>query len=295
MLALASYDAEIPRTSKRTSPRHPLATRTALALLAVAALLLAGCGSDSDGAAGTSSTTAAEGAETTAADLSGEITVSAAASLTESFTVLGQAFEAANPDTTVTFTFDSSATLAGQILEGAPVDVYASADEANTTKLTDEELVAGSPTPFARNELVIVTKPGNPEGIEDLADLVDSGVISLCGEEVPCGKFATQVLEHAEVTIDEGDVTRGQNVKASLTAVTEGDAVAGIVYATDAEAAGDAVDTVIIPADDNAIATYPVSVLREASNAEVAEAFRDFVVSAEGLAILEEYGFLSPA
>lgn len=266
------------------------------ALLTVLALFVVSCGSS--GSAGDTSgdpiaTTAAGGAP--ASDLSGEITVSAAASLTEAYTRIGEDFEAANPVTKVTFTFDSSGTLSEQILSGAPSDVFASADESNMAELTDDDLVAGKPIVFARNQLAIVTKPGNPEGIESLADLVDTGVVSLCGEDVPCGAFAAQVLDGVGLEIPESSVTRGQNVKATLTAVTEGDAVAAIVYVTDAAAAGDQVETITIPKDQNAIAVYPVGVLKGAGNAEVARAFADYVVSDEGQAVLKGFGFLPPS
>src|SRR5690606_4256803 len=102
--------------------------------------------------------------------LGGAITVSAAASLTEAFTEIGEAFEQRCDGTEVTFTFDSSATLSRQVLEGAPADVFASADEADVAELVDEGLVAGEPAVFARNQLVIVTKPGNPERIGSLTD-----------------------------------------------------------------------------------------------------------------------------
>lgn len=247
-----------------------------LVVLVSLVAVLGACGGDDD-------------AETT------EITVSAAASLTDAFTEIGEDFEAANPDTTVTFTFDSSGTLSDQILEGAPVDVFASADETNMEELTAEDLVAGEPTAFATNELVIVTKPGNPEGIETLDDLVDAGVVALCAEDAPCGRFAAEVLDGAGVSIPEESVTRGQNVRATLTAVTEGDAVAGIVYVTDAESAGDAVEAVEIPDDQNAVAVYPIGVLAEAAEPEVAEAFAAYVASGEGQAVLDEYGFLPAA
>ncbi|MBA3282404.1 MAG: molybdate ABC transporter substrate-binding protein [Acidimicrobiia bacterium] len=257
--------------------------------------LVVSCGSDGDdGSTSDGSTTSASGAGA-ASELSGEITVAAAASLTEAYTKIGADFEAANPDTKVTFTFDSSGTLSEQIVRGAPVDVFASADEANMTKLVDQDLVDGEPTLFARNELAIVAEPGNPEGIETLADLADVGIVSLCGEDVPCGKFANQVLSEAGVEISESSVTRGQNVKATLTAVTEGDAVAGIVYVTDAQSAADQVETITIPRDENAIAVYPVGVLREAGNAEVAQAFADYVASDDGQVVLKSFGFLPPS
>ena len=242
----------------------------ALAVFAVLALLLAACGSDGSDGADTSPSTTADG-ETAAP--SGSITVSAAASLTEAFTAIGEDFEAANPDTEIEFNFDSSTTLATQIVEGAPADVFASADQKNMDELVAAEEIDGEPDNFATNDMVIVTKPGNPEGIDDLADLADAGVVSLCGEDVPCGRFAAEVLDNAGVSIDEGSVTRGQNVKATLTALTDGDAVAAIVYATDAVAAGDAVDVVDIPDDVNAVASYPIAVVDGADNAELAQAF----------------------
>lgn len=277
----------------------PRPIRLLLAVLAVLSLAGTACGSDDGGDTSSGSTpapgsTAPAGSDGPAEALSGEITVSAAASLTDAFTQIGEDFETAHPGTTVTFTFDSSGTLSEQILSGAPVDVFASADESNMAKLTDEDLVAGEPTVFARNELVIVTKPGNPAGIQTLADLADAGVVALCSEEAPCGRFAGEVLERAGVEIPEGSVTRGQNVRATLTAVSEGDAVAGIVYVTDAEAAGDAVEAVTIPTAQNAIAVYPIGVLDGAGNAEVAAAFAAYVASDDGAMVLKEHGFLSP-
>ena len=260
--------------------------RSWAALLAVSALLVAGCGS-SAGSTTKATTTTAQG-------LKGEITVSAASSLTEAFDKLGADFHAAHPNATVRATYDSSTILSSQIIEGAPADLFASADETNMAALTGKHLVAGKPEDFARNELVIVTKPGNPEGITTLADLAGVGVVSLCGADVPCGKFAEQALDKANVAVDEGSITRGQNAKATLTAVTEGDAVAGIVYVTDARAAGAKVDAVPIPADLNVIATYPIAVLKGTSDAPVAQAFEDYVLSPAGQATLQEFGFLAP-
>jgi molybdate transport system substrate-binding protein len=260
----------------RRNPTGPLA------LFAVSMLLAAGCGSD-----GSPSTTSASALE-------GTIIVSAAASLRDAFDRIGDDFSAANPDVGMTFSFDSSSTLSTQIIEGAPADVYASADEANMTRLTDERLITGDPAVFARNELVIVTVPGNPEAIATLADLADVGVVALCGEDVPCGRYAGDALRNAGVRIDESSVTRGQNVTATLTAVAQGDAAAGIVYATDAVAAGDTVEAVPIPADANVIATYPIGALGASGDPEVAEAFVAHVLGEEGQAVLAEFGFLPP-
>ncbi len=273
-----------------------------LALLVLVVAVLTGCGSDSDDSATT--TTAVEATTTTAAEsttttpsLEGKITVSAAASLRDAFTAIAADVNETNPDLEIEFNFDSSSTLATQIIEGAPADVFASADEKNMTKLAEADKVDGESTIFARNELVIVTKPGNPAGIESLADLTTAtqdGVISLCGEDVPCGRYAAEALTAAGVTIPETSVTRGQNVTATLTALTEGDAVAAIVYATDALAAGDTVTTIKIPAEHNVIASYPIAAVSGSEQAELANAFVEAVLSEAGQKILETYGFLPP-
>lgn len=257
-------------------------TRSLVALCAAVGLAATGCGRNGD-----------DGGSTAA--LKGTVTVSAAASLTAAFDDAVEQFEDDNPDIDVKVTYDSSSTLAGQIVEdGAPVDVFASADEANMAKLADADLLDTTPTVFARNQLVIITKPGNPESITSVEDLAGVGTISLCGAEVPCGKFAAEVFDAAGVTIDEDQVTRGQNATATLTAVTEGDAVAGIVYVTDELGAGDEADTVPIPDENNVVATYPIAVLKAAPKPDAAQAFVDFVVGDEGQAILEERGFLAP-
>ena len=224
---------------------------------------------------------------------SGRITIAAATSLTASFKTIGDDFTKANPGVEVTFTFDSSSTLAKQIQDGSPADGFASADEANMKKLTDAGLIAGSPKVFARNKLTIVVKKGNPKGVKTLADLTTAGTISLCGADVPCGKYADQILKTANVTIPTDKITRGQNVKATLTAVAEGDADAGIVYVTDVT--GDKVERVTIPDAQNAIATYPIGVVKASSNQATMEAFIAYLTGSGGHATLAAAGFLPPA
>lgn len=261
--------------------------RVTLAVLIVVAMLLAACGNDGASSGSTSGQADDEPG--------GTITVSAAASLTEAFGDIGADFEAAHPGTTVTFNFDSSGALAEQIRKGAPADVFASANEEKMTGLEGEQKLDGAADTFARNRLAIVTKPGNPEGIEELADLASAGVVSLCSEDAPCGSFATEVLDRADVEIPADAVTRGQNVKATLTALTEGDAVAAMVYVTDATTVGDQVTTVDTPDADNAIASYPIAVVADAPNPDLARSFTDYVASKEGQDVLGTHGFLSPA
>jgi molybdate transport system substrate-binding protein len=252
-------------------------------------MVLVGCGSSSGSSAGKPTTTTIGAPKVT-----GTITVSAAASLTEAFGRIGTDFHTANPGATVTFNFGSSGTLTTQISQGAPADVFAPADPTDIQTLNDDHLVDDRATVFALNRLEIVTKPGNPKKIKTVADLATAGIVSLCGETVPCGKYATQILTGAGVTIPTGRITRGQDVKATLAAVTAGDADAAIVYVTDAKTAGSAVTAVPIPETQNAIATYPIAVLKRATDPVAARAFARYVLSPRAQATLKSYGFLPP-
>jgi molybdate transport system substrate-binding protein len=222
----------------------------------------------------------------------GAITVSAATSLTEAFTEIGERFEKTFKGTDVTFNFDASSALLLQIQGGAPVDVFASADEANMDKLVDGGQVTAEPVVFARNLLEIAVKPGNPEDVAGLADLADVGIVALCAAEVPCGKYAEAALAGAGVTIPVDQITRGQTSKATLTAVSAGDAEAAIVYVTDVKSAGTSVDGVKIPPSENQIAIYPIAPLDDAANPKTAKAFSKYVASPVGQRILRKYGFL---
>jgi molybdate transport system substrate-binding protein len=150
--------------------------------------------------------------------------------------------------------------------------------------------VAGESVPFARNHLQIVVPAGNEAGVSGLADFADADLlVGLCAEEAPCGQFGREVLANAGVrpTID----TNEPDVRSLLTKIEAGELDAGIVYRTDALAAGDAVEGVGIPADQNVTATYPIAVLAASSDGAAARAFVDFVLSDAGQAILAEYGF----
>ena len=258
----------------------------------VLGLVAAGCSSDNSSSGGKSSTTT-----TTLSKVTGSIKVSDAASLTEAFAKIGTDFTKANPNSTVTFNPGSSGTLATQIQQtnGSGIDTFASADQDNMNKLVTASLIDGTPVVFAKNKLIIVTKPGNPKHVKTLADLANLGVVSLCGLTVPCGKYAAQILQTAGVTIPETKVTRGIDVKGTLAAVTTGDADAAIVYVTDAKTAGAAVARVTIPDAQNAIATYPIATLTASANKDTSQAFIDYVMSSKGQATLRSFGFLPPS
>jgi molybdate transport system substrate-binding protein len=265
-----------------------------LALVGSFALVGAACSSSSTTQTGSNTTSGGGAGPTAVPKAAGAITVSAAASLQTPFTTIGNDFKKANPGVTdVKFDFDSSGTLSKQIQSGAPADNFASADDASMKTLTDANLTAGPPVQFARNQLTVVVKKGNPKHIETLSDLATAGTISLCDTSAPCGKYADQILKQANVSIPADKITRGQNVKATLTAVSDGDADAGIVYVTDVS--GDKVESVVVPDDQNAVANYPIAVIKASTNQGTAQAFIDYVLSPPGQAVLKQSGFLPPA
>jgi molybdate transport system substrate-binding protein len=269
---------------------------TTVGLVGVVGIVLvaAGCSSSSKSSSDSSSSSAVS-TTTSGSTVTGRITVSAASSLTGAFTEIGHDFEKANRGSSVTFNFGPSSALETQIDQGAPADAFASADQANMQKLQDDNRVSGTPRVFARNRLVIVTKPGNPEHIASLADLAHAGTISLCGADVPCGKYAAQALQQAGVTIPESSITRGVDAKATLASVTTGDADAAVVYVTDAKAAGPRAATVQIPTAQNVIATYPIACLKASGEHDTVQAFIDYVLSPAGQATLRSFGFLPPS
>jgi molybdate transport system substrate-binding protein len=253
----------------------------------VAAVLLlaavAACGSDSsDSASGSSG--AAE--ETT-------LTVYAASSLTETFTELGKKFEASHDGVKVTFSFGGSSDLVAQIQQGAPADVFASADTANMDKAVSDDTVEGDPVDFASNTLEIAVPPDNPAGVASLQDLAKAGTLTVvCAPEVPCGAAAVKVEEAAGITIKP--VSEEQTVKDVLTKVSSGQADAGLVYVTDVKAAGDTVKGITFPESSSAVNTYPIASLADSKNAELAQEFLDLVTGTEGQSVLADAGFAKP-
>lgn len=259
------------------------------ALLTLAALLLTGCASGAPGGA-----SATPKPTVGAAALSGDLTIYAAASLTASFNDLAAAFEKAHPAVTVKpIDYDGSSTLATQIVQGAPADVFASADQATMEKVSGPGLVAGAAAPFATNTLEIAVQPGNPKKITGLSDLTRPGLqVVLCAPAVPCGSAANTLLDADGVKLTP--VSQEQNVSAVITKVKSGDADAGLVYVTDVKAADGAVEGVVIPDADKAVNTYPIAVLKNAPNPSVAKAFVAFVLSSAGQKVLAKYGFGAP-
>ena len=243
-------------------------------LLAVPVLVaLAGCsGSAGGGSTGSVST----------------VTVFAASSLTAPFTQIETAFEAEYPDIDVVISFAASSALATQIVEGAPADVFASADIVTMDRISDD--LVGDSVVFATNRLQIVTEPGNPLGIASLADLAEPSVLFVtCAPEVPIGAYTAEALAKARVTVNP--VSFEENVKGIVTKVATGEADAGVVYATDVIAAGSSVTGIDIPDEFDVIASYPIG---RVSADESARTFVEFVSSSVGRRILEDFGFGAP-
>lgn len=225
--------------------------------------------------------------------VTGNITVFAAASLTESFNQIGKAFESANPGAKVTFSFAGSSALATQINNGAPADVFASASPTNMKQVVDGGNTDGAGTVFVRNQLVIAVPKGNPKNIKGLSDLTSAPVkVALCAEQVPCGVAAKTALTAANVTVTP--VTFEQDVKAALAKVKLGEVDAALVYRTDAKSSSSDVDGIEFPESAKAINDYPIVVLSRTANRPAAVAFVAYVLSDKGIAVLTNVGFQKP-
>jgi molybdate transport system substrate-binding protein len=251
-----------------------------LAVLAAVAVLGTGCGSSAGSSSG-----GASAQET--------LTVFAAASLTESFNALKPEFEARHPGVTVTFNYAGSSTLVQQMTNGAKADVFASADQANMDKAVQGGVIDGTPVVFATNKLTIAVAPGNPKGITGFADLTKPGMtVVVCAVGVPCGSATQTVERNTGVTLKPA--SEEQDVKQVLTKVETGDADAGLVYVTDANTAGGKVAQVDFPQASGAINNYPIAVVKGAPQAQLAQQFEQFVLSAQGKQELTKVGFGTP-
>jgi molybdate transport system substrate-binding protein len=265
--------------------------RALLVLPAVAALALSGCGGSSSDAAAPASSSAA--ASSSGGDLSGTLTVFAAASLTDVFGQLGDQLEAGNPGLDVQFNFAGSSALATQLTQGAPADVFASANEEQMTVVTDAGLQAADPAVFTENVLEIAVPEGNPGDVTGLADFGDADLtLAVCAADVPCGAAAAAVFADAGITAQPD--TEEEDVKAALTKVQLGEVDAALVYATDVQAAGSDVEGIPFPEAEQEVGDYPICALAAAPNPEAARAFVDLVESDAGQQALQAAGFRAP-
>lgn len=278
----------------------------ALTLVCVAALgLLSACGG-SDAKPTLSLPTSAltaPSSETANQDVEGSITVFAAASLTDAFKAAGKGFETARPGTTVTFNFGASSALATQINEGAPADVFASADGTNMQVVADKGGVAAAKN-FATNTPLVVVPKGD-SAVTSFSDLAKPGIkLVLAAKDVPIGKYTRQILTNASRTggiapdfktkVLANLKSEEANVRAVLSKVQLGEADAGIVYQTDIAAAAGEVTKIEIPGEYNVVAKYPIATVKSSENAPTAQAFLDYVLSEPGQAILAKHGFEKP-
>ena len=264
-------------------------------LVAVALLGLTGCGGSATSGTGSSQ---AEGSGRSA--LTGTLTVFAAASLTDVFGQLGDKLMAANPDLHIQFNFAGSSALATQLIQGAPADVFAAADEVQMAKVSDADL-AENPEVFASNPLMLVVPAANPLGIAlpggggvpSLRQILDHDVtMAVCAPEVPCGAAAATVLDAAGMSAYPD--TYEDDVRAVLTKVELGEVDAGLVYVSDVHAAGDKVVAFGFSESLQAINRYPISLLTDSPNPAAGQAFVDLVLSDAGQQILRDAGFLEP-
>ena len=267
------------------SPSRRAAAGRRAALLAAAcaaggALMLAACGPSA-------------GRPPTAGKPSGTVVVFAATSLSAAFDAIGARFEKAHPGMAVKFNFNGSSSLATSLKQGAPADVFASANTANMAVVTGDKLASGTPKVFARNQAEIMVEAGNPRHVKTVGDLASPAVkVVLCAPEVPCGALARDVLRNAGVTVRPA--SEETSVGGVVTKVSLGEADAGIVYVTDVKAAGDKVAGVPIPAAQNETADYPIVALKDAPDAGAAAAFIGYVLGPDGQRVLASYGFLPP-
>ncbi|MBW5486149.1 molybdate ABC transporter substrate-binding protein [Streptomyces bambusae] len=261
----------------------PSVTRRRAAAAALTAALLVpltACGGN-DSAQGSGGS-----AEVEAANL----TVLAASSLTDVFKAAGATYEKAHPGTKITFSFAGSQELAAQVKQGAPADALVTADTKTMDGLKAE---TGGSKIIAKNRLVIATTKGNPHKIGGLKDLAGTKLkVVLAAPEVPVGRYSKEILDKQGVAVKP--VSQEPNVRAVLAKVELGEADAGLVYKTDSAKSKDKVDSVEIPDDQNAVASYPAATLKASRNAEAAAAFVAWLSTPEAQKILQDAGFQQP-
>lgn len=224
---------------------------------------------------------------------SGTITVFAASSLTDAFRGVGDELTGRYPGAHFIFNYGSSSTLATQIINGAPADVFASADDPSMKKVADAGLVQGSASVFAANRLHIAVAPGNPKAIASLADLARRDlVVVLAAPSVPAGRYALDALGKAGVALVPA--SQELDVRAVLNKVALGEADAGIVYVTDVMSAMGRVAGVDIPEQHQVVARYPVATLRDSRRGSLSSLFVEFLLGPDGQRVLASFGFTRP-
>jgi molybdate transport system substrate-binding protein len=260
--------------------------RILIAATVAATLALAGCTGASDGPGEEDG-----GTGTPLPDVSGTITVFAAASLSETFELLATEFEQRHPSAEVVLNFGGSAGLAAQVIDGGPADVLATADEPTMEKAVDSG-AATTPVIFTSNTLEIAVPAGNPAGVDQLADFADESLaIALCDPSVPCGSAAQVLFDTFGITPSPD--TLEPDVKSVLTKVELGEVDAGLVYVTDVIAGGDAVEGVEVPEALSLVNLYPISVVTASQNPAGAQEWIDFVLSTDGQQVLADAGFVA--
>ncbi len=265
---------------------RPMRQRAVLSLSVAAVLASSGCG----GSAEQEADEAGASSESAGEQLGGTLTVFAAASLTDVFTDLGDRLEEEHPELEVRFNFAGSSALATQITQGAPADVFASANLPQMAVVTDAGLADGEPEVFTANVLEIAVPPGNPGEVTGPADFARAELaLAVCAPDVPCGAAAEEVFAIAGVTPQPD--TLEEDVRAALTKVELGEVDAALVYASDVASAGDAVEGIAFPEAAEAVNEYPLCVLQEAPNPDAAAAFVELVLSDEGQRALADAGF----
>ena len=260
------------------------------AVAALSLITLSSCSGGSESASSSSST--ASSAAATASATPVELNVFAAASLNKAFPeIVDTVLKESDPNIKVTFNFQGSSTLVDQMKEGAPADVFASADQKNMTKASDAKLV-DRPKPFASNVLTLIVPKGNPAKITGLDSSLDGKKLVVCAQGVPCGNATKQLAEKLGVTLNP--VSEEQKVTDVRAKVESGEADAGLVYATDAKAAGDKVETIEVARANEVVNSYPIALTVSTKNKEAAQKFIDAVLSDKGQAVLKKYGFSGP-
>jgi molybdate transport system substrate-binding protein len=252
------------------------------ACLAVLSVLAASCSSSSSNSPTSGSSSG---------KVSGTVVVFAAASLKDAFDKIGAQFEKAHPGVIVKFNYAGSSSLATQIGNDAPADVFASANTMNMKTVTDGKFARGTPTIFAHNKLEIMVGAGNPKGIKTVSNLASKNIkVAVCAPDVPCGSYSKQVFDKAGVTVHPA--TQETSVSGVVTKVSLGEADAGVVYVTDVKAGGSKIAGVPIPPSENVTAKYPIVALKNAPNPSGATAFEKYVVSPAGQKVLGSFGFM---